>query len=86
VRRHNEFIIEHPRRGTLRSLEHDFNGDVKARFSTSGMRDDPEKTAIFPTASDAWLALRQIPTPTRHECKILVYIPEDVSYYKLEKT
>ena len=79
-------IIEHPRRGTLRDLELDYDYEEKARFSSSGMRNDPEKTKQFPSIETAFATLEKIPTPTRWECYILVYNPLDLSYYKLVKT
>jgi len=78
-------IIEHPTRGTLREFDQEFDGTVKARFSTSGMRNDPEKTMIFYSIVEAFEALEKIPTPAKWESAILVYNPTNISYYKLVK-
>lgn len=77
-------IIEHPRRGTLRTLELD-GEEMKARFSLSGTRSDPEKTRIYHSLRDAFRDLKQIPAPARWESNILIYNPEEIAYYKLVK-
>jgi hypothetical protein len=85
MRGYDEYIIEHPRRGCLREFEHDYDGSVKARFTTTGARNDPDKTMIMPTFTEALRALQKVPTPTRWECYIAVRSPEEHSYYKLVK-
>jgi hypothetical protein len=80
-----QVIIEHPRRGTLRDLELDIDHQEKARFSTSGSRNDPKKTKQFSSLREAFATLQKIPTPTRYECNILVYNPVEIAYYKLVK-
>ena len=78
-----QVIIEHPRRGTLRDLELDYDHQEKARFSLTGARNDPEKTKQFKSLREAFETLAKIPTPTRYECYIAVYNPVEISYYKL---
>jgi hypothetical protein len=75
------FIIEHPTRGTLRVLEAEFDGEIKARFSLTGARNDPNKTLLLPLLSDAVRMREKIPTPIRYDCKILTYCDYDKRYY-----
>ena len=53
------YIIEHPTRGTLRDLEETASGRV-GRFSTTGSRNDPERTMQFPTVERAIMALHAL--------------------------
>ena len=57
------FIIEHPTRGTLREMDHDWR-DGKAidipRFSSTGTRNDPEKAMQFFTLQQAQSVLDRI--------------------------
>jgi len=85
MRQRSSIIIEHPRRGTFRELEWDYDNQEKARFSTSGMRNDPEKTKQFSSIEEAFATLEKIPTPTRYECYIAIYNPVEIAYYKLVK-
>jgi len=80
------FIIEHPRRGTLRDLELDIDYQEKARFSLTGSRNDPEKTKIFYSLLEAFQTLEKIPSPTRYECSVLAHNPLDRMYYKLVRS
>jgi hypothetical protein len=44
------FILEHPRRGTFRELDSDWRAGKRIdipRFSSSGMRSDPDKASRF---------------------------------------
>lgn len=52
------FIIEHPTRGTVRELEFDDNprhsgGGLKPRFSTTGMRNDPDRAKQYRSVEHA---------------------------------
>lgn len=72
------FIIEHPRRGTLKELTAE-----SASFSLTGARNDIEKTWIFATLREAQAAWEKIPSPLRFECNILIYNALRVEYMKL---
>lgn len=83
----DKFIIEHPRKGTFREMDHGVvpSDEVKARFSLTGARNDPLKTRIFTSLADVTAALYEIPSHVRNECNILVYNPYNQTYYKLVK-
>lgn len=59
------FIIEHPTRGTLKFLV----SPDEYGFSTSGMRDDPEKTMQFRSLAEASRVLALLPAKLRGEGK-----------------
>lgn len=59
------YIIEHPTRGTLKFLV----SSEEYGFSTSGMRDDPEKTMQFRTLAEASRVLALLPAKLRGEGK-----------------
>lgn len=50
------YIIEHTRRGTFREMDHDWRAGKRIhipRFSSSGMRGDPDKEQQFPSVEAA---------------------------------
>ena len=53
----NRFIIEHPTRGTLKSIDH----DGTLHFSLTGSRNDPEKTWHFTSLESAQKVLETLP-------------------------
>lgn len=66
------FIIEHPRRGTLREFEWPaWEEKPVARWSTSGMRSDPDKTRIFYSLRTAIADFDSLPPKIQEEAAIL---------------
>lgn len=64
------FIIEHPTRGTLKFLvsEHEY------AFSTTGSRNDPDRTLQMFSLREAQRVLGKLPDRHRRDCMILHWI------------
>lgn len=62
------FIIESPTRGVFREWDHD---EDKPRFSSGGLRSDPEKALRFLSIELANEMLAKFPEKLRKQCKIL---------------
>lgn len=61
------FIIEHPTRGTLKF----FVSEEEYGFSTTGLRNDPDKTQQFHSLGEAQRILGRLPDKVRANCKIM---------------
>lgn len=70
------YIIEHPTRGTLKF----FVSENEFGFSTTGLRNDPDKTMQFHNLSEAHRIYGRLPEKIRVNCKILTYDPARILY------
>lgn len=79
MRKIEPYIVEHPTRGTLKF----FVSENEFGFSTTGMRNDPEKTRQFDTLQEATGVMGRLPERIRKDCKVLQYDAETFSYINM---
>lgn len=64
------YIIEHPTRGVLKEIDHDYDGTEIHKFAWSGQRGDPDTCMLFTNLQEAQKVYRRLPSKLKTACKI----------------
>lgn len=73
------YIIEHPTRGTLKFMV----SSEEYGFSTTAMRNDPDKTKLMFSLVEAQRVLGKLPEKVRQNCAILMTEAHKIGYVEV---